>query len=182
MHNEKTGTLTVTEEGLMTVFDARCADPGTLVRLSVYGEGKEGYLGVMEPEGGALILRRRLSRSAMAGFPEKIAYAAESGLAAAPAAEPAPPSPPETAPEPAGEIVPEPERESAAPSEPEEAPVEDILWYQAGDGSLFTTWNDRPYRAIPVSAWGLPMERALDKRVIDGVEYVIFPLDHGRII
>ena len=34
---EKKGTLTVSREGLTTRFDAKCEDPGTLVRLSVYG-------------------------------------------------------------------------------------------------------------------------------------------------
>ena len=50
INGEKKGTLTVSREGLTTRFDAKCEDPGTLVRLSVYGGGKEGYLGVMTPE------------------------------------------------------------------------------------------------------------------------------------
>ena len=52
---EHAGTLTVARRGLLTEFTARCADPGRLLRLSVYGGGREGYLGVMAPEGGEYI-------------------------------------------------------------------------------------------------------------------------------
>ena len=76
---EKKGTLTVSREGLTTRFDAKCEDPGTLVRLSVYGGGKEGYLGVMTPENGVLTLHRRLTRAALAAFPAEIEFAAEAG-------------------------------------------------------------------------------------------------------
>ena len=58
INGEKKGTLTVSREGLTTRFDAKCEDPGTLVRLSVYGGGKEGYLGVMTPENGVLTRSR----------------------------------------------------------------------------------------------------------------------------
>ena len=69
INGEKKGTLTVSHDGLTTRFDAKCEDPGTLVRLSVYGGGKEGYLGVMTPENGVLTLHRRLTRAALAAFP-----------------------------------------------------------------------------------------------------------------
>ena len=82
----QTGTLTLARRGLLTEFTARCDDPGRLVRLSVYGGGREGYLGVMEPEDGKLTLCRRLSRGAMALFPEKIEYASEAGQTPPPAA------------------------------------------------------------------------------------------------
>ena len=77
INGEKKGALTVSREGLTTRFDAKCEDPGTLVRLSVYGGGKEGYLGVMTPENGALTLHRRLTRAALAAFPAEIELAAE---------------------------------------------------------------------------------------------------------
>lgn len=79
INGEKKGTLTVSREGLTTRFDAKCEDPGTLVRLSVYGGGKEGYLGVMTPENGVLTLHRRLTRAALAAFPAEIELAAEAG-------------------------------------------------------------------------------------------------------
>ena len=72
------GTIEVRQEGLLTVFRARCADPGTLVRLSLYGE-REGYLGVMVPGPEGLELTRRLSRAALADFPRQPRYAAPAG-------------------------------------------------------------------------------------------------------
>ena len=160
------GTLTVTHAGLTTEFLARCSDPGRLIRLSVYGEGGEGYLGVMEPMGGALTLCRRLSRAAMARFPEPIAYASEAGAEHAPAPAPVPPR----------EEKPPPRRDRSRGGG-----QTDLLWYAVGDGSLFTVSGGRGYRAIPMAAWGLPLERAVEKRLIDGVEYAVFPLEEGRI-
>ena len=73
---EITGTLSVKQEGLMTVFSAECPDNGTLIRLSVFDEaGNRGYLGVMLPDNGQLYLVKRFSRTGLAGFPETIAYA-----------------------------------------------------------------------------------------------------------
>lgn len=73
---EITGTLTVAQEGLMTVFSADSRDDGELIRLSVFDEtGKAGYLGVMVPENGRLSLVKRLSRVGLSTFPEKIVCA-----------------------------------------------------------------------------------------------------------
>lgn len=74
------GTLNVTVEGLFTVFEANVRAHEGLVRLSVYGGGQEGYLGVMQPWSGGLYLRRRLSRSELRRIPEVIEYAAPAGL------------------------------------------------------------------------------------------------------
>lgn len=74
------GSLTVTEDGLFTVFEATLPGCGELLRLSVYGGGREGYLGVMQPWSGGLYLRRRLSRSELRRIPEVIEYAAPAGL------------------------------------------------------------------------------------------------------
>lgn len=74
------GSLTVTEDGLFTVFEATLPGYGELLRLSVYGGGREGYLGVMQPWSGGLYLRRRLSRSELRRMPEAIEYAAPAGL------------------------------------------------------------------------------------------------------
>lgn len=156
------GTLTVTGKGLTTEFMARCGDPGRLVRLSVYGEDAEGYLGVMEPVGGELYLCRRFSRAAMAGFPARIEYAAESGAAYTPAA---PPSPEQTA-------AASP-RAGGTPRKQER----ELVWYSAPDGSLYTAVDGRSYRAIPMAAWGLPLERAVERRTINGVEYAVFALE-----
>lgn len=73
---ETTGTLSIGQEGLMTVFSADCRDDGELIRLSVFDEGgNSGYLGVMLPVNGRLSLIRRLSRTGLRGFPETISYA-----------------------------------------------------------------------------------------------------------
>ncbi len=157
---EKKGTLTVTEEGLSRVFRARCEDPGRLVRLSVYGEGREGYLGVMEPENGALSLCRKLSRTAAASFPERIEYAAEAGSAAPPRREAAP----------------------AAPASRPRGRERDVLWRRVGDGSLYADLGDKQYRAVPMARLGLPAGKMAERRTIEGVEYAVFPLENGRIV
>lgn len=162
LRGEETGFLTVERRGLITEFSARCPDPGGLVRLSVYGGGKEGYLGVMEPANGALTLCRKLTREDMRAFPSKIEYAAEAG----------------------GVPGPPPKRENAPGPRRQERSADrgnDVVWTQVGDGSLYAVWRGRPCRAVPMAAWGLPLERALDRRVIDGVEYAVFPLEKGRL-
>ena len=189
LSGETKGTIHVVHSGLFTEFTARCEDPGGLLRLSVYGDGREGYLGVMEPRDGTLTLQRRLSRTAMAAFPDPIEYAAEAGQK--PASQPAPQPERSPSPEPSPTLPPlpaaEPLTEPAAepPEEPPPIPHEpntDLLWYQAGDGSLVTTYDGRQYRAIPMAAWGLPMEQAVERRTIDGVEYAVFAIRPSQVI
>ncbi len=71
----ETGTLAVVRDGLFWIFDAKCTMQKDLVRLSVFGEDGEGYLGVMEPCGDSLVLTKRLSRATLAGFPQTITHA-----------------------------------------------------------------------------------------------------------
>ena len=52
---EDAGTLRVEQRGARTVFTAECGMSPELLRISVYGGGKEGYLGVLAPEDGALV-------------------------------------------------------------------------------------------------------------------------------
>ena len=165
------GSLRVLRRGLYTEFTAVCPDPGTIVRLSVYGEGREGYLGVMEPSDGMLRLTRRLSRRAMEGFPARIDYAAPAGQDPAPLDAPA--KTPDETPERTGT-----DEGSLRPDEPDT----DLLWFQAGDGSLVTLWEGRQYRAIPMAAWGLPLEHAVERRTIDGVEYAVFAIRSDQIV
>ena len=73
------GTLSVSEEGLYTCFEAHAVEHDGLVRLWVCGGGECAYLGVMQPWSGGLYLRRRLSRSELKGFPAQIEYAADQG-------------------------------------------------------------------------------------------------------
>ena len=83
------GRLRVSRQGSRLRFDAFCPGESRLIRLSVYGGGTEGYLGVMQPEKGGMGLHRMLGPSALAGFPDKITHAARQGTC------PAPPEPPE---------------------------------------------------------------------------------------
>ena len=182
---EKKGTLAVSREGLTTRFDAKCEDPGTLVRLSVYGGGREGYLGVMTPENGVLTLHRRLTRAALAAFPAEIEFAAEAGRkSAAPERRPESERPPEKRAETTAPVQTTPAQPVAMQNtalKPRER-AGDIVWRDAGDGSLYTVYKNQPYRAIPMAAWGLPTERMVEKRTIHGVEYAIFALKDGRIL
>lgn len=73
------GTLKVYRQGLYTVYTARAEARKELLRLSVYGQGREGRLGLMQPEGGGLYLERRLSNAAQRDFPKRIEYAGRSG-------------------------------------------------------------------------------------------------------
>jgi hypothetical protein len=79
LDGETTGELSVSREGLFWCFEARSEGRGELVRLSVYGEGREGYLGIMEPFGEMLRLTKKLSRAALRDFPLKISYAGQAG-------------------------------------------------------------------------------------------------------
>ena len=75
LNGEKCGTLEIRRDGAYTLFEARCERREELVRLWAFGEGGRGYLGVLQPEGEGLSLRRRLSRAAMRAFPQRIEYA-----------------------------------------------------------------------------------------------------------
>lgn len=75
------GTVTVNREGLFWHFEAKCEMRDELLRLSVYGGGSEGYLGVLEPLNGELRLTKMLSKNSLAGFPETISYATRAGEA-----------------------------------------------------------------------------------------------------
>ena len=79
-HGKRAGTLTVSADGLFTVFSISaelCCD--RLLRASVYGGGEEYCLGVLEPCSGKYTLTRRFTRTAMAELPRTIEYAAPAG-------------------------------------------------------------------------------------------------------
>ena len=152
------GSLRAYARGAMTVFEAEAADPGGVLRLSVYGGGREGYLGVMSPSGeGRVALRRSLSRAVLRGFPERIEYAAPSGEAA-PAPEPEKP-----APEPVSEPEPEPE------------PEDGLIWYSSPDGTLSAHDGRRLLVALPADDARVPAWAGDVVRYINGRKYVVFP-------
>ena len=91
LDGKECGTLELRRDGAFTLFEARCGRQAELTRLWVFGGGRRGYLGVLQPEGDGLALRRRLSRAAMRSFPDKIEYAGDAPDAARPVRkEPAP--------------------------------------------------------------------------------------------
>lgn len=73
------GELKITREGLFWVFEAKTSMRDDIVRLSVFGDGVEGYLGIMEPYGNELQLTKKLSRTALGSFPRNITHAGQKG-------------------------------------------------------------------------------------------------------
>lgn len=152
------GSLRAHARGAMTVFEAEASDPGGVLRLSVYGGGREGYLGVMSPAGeGRVALRRSLSRAVLRDLPERIEYAAPSGEAV-PAPEPEKP-----APEPVSEPEPEPE------------PEDGLIWYSSPDGTLSAHDGRRLLVALPADDARVPAWAGDVVRYINGRKYVVFP-------
>ena len=73
MDGAEIGSVSVHSDGGWTYFDAQCAEVQGIVRVSVYGGGREGYLGILAPENGRFALHRRLSRAALRDFPTVLA-------------------------------------------------------------------------------------------------------------
>lgn len=145
----ESGELRVTRRGALTLFEAEAEDGGGILRLSVYGGGREGYLGVMSPSGeGRVALRRQLSRAALRDFPEHIEYAAPAG--AAPAV---------TEPEPG----------------PDEGPEGGLIWYSSPDGTLSAHDGRRLLVALPADDARVPAWAGDVVRSINGRKYVVFP-------
>ena len=201
----QTGTLTVAREGLMTTFLAECADPGWLVRLAVYGPEGTGYLGVMIPEGGRLRLKKRLSRAALAGFPQQLSFAGPAGMetprpeTGQAQAEPEPEEPPAP---PAPEAAEPAERETPAPSEtpagaepgaaPQSVPPRcvptlppvpeapgDINWFATPEGILVGTDGKNELVAIEADDMRLGVHGRGVLRRIEGKPYMIFKAHNG---
>ena len=174
------GKLTVDRQGARTVFDAECRMLPGLIRLSVYGGGKEGYLGVLAPEDGKLRLRKALSRSQMRAFPEEIESAERAGIerAAPPAAEA------ETVPEPEPELEPELEPEpEAEPEEPAAPELSGLSWYSSPDGALVCFDGVRSLIALPLGDARIPEGIPPgEQRTVEGREYLVYRTRDGRIV
>lgn len=157
----ESGELRVTRRGALTLFEAEAEDGGGILRLSVYGGGREGYLGVMSPSGeGRVALRRQLSRAALRDFPEQIEYAAPAGAA---------PAVTEPEPEPEPESAPEPE------PGPDEGPEGGLIWYSSPDGTLSAHDGRRLLVALPADDARVPAWAGDVVRSINGRKYVVFP-------
>ncbi len=74
-NGKRRGTLTVSEDGLYTVFSASLPAGAGLYRLWLVGEDRNYCLGLLEPAGDSRVLNRRLSRSAVRNLPRQIKYA-----------------------------------------------------------------------------------------------------------
>ena len=190
------GSVSVHSEGGWTVFDAQCGDVQGVVRISVYGAGREGYLGVLTPEDGRFALHRRMSRAALRDFPAPIEYAGRAGQpAAAPTPEEAPPEPAEeTAPEAPeckraeAEAAPEPPQNAPPapepPQEQSETPpaLEDVYWYASPDGALVCFDGEQNLIALPAGDGRIPDGPGGWPRTIEGRDYVVFRTRDGRLL
>ena len=181
LDGERAGEVRVSAEGAWTVFSVDCAMRPDIVRVSVYGKGREGYLGVLAPEGERLTLCRRFSRSALREFPAQIEYAA---MAGAPIVREDPAAPPE-GPAPAGCGDP------AAPTEPEDSPeekdasppgIEDLYWYASPDGALVCFDGTENLIALPRGDGRIPAGGGGWQKTIEGRAYVVFRTRDGRLL
>ena len=162
IHGEKCGELSVTKEGSYTRFHAKCPLRAEVIRLCVYGEGKEGYLGVPLPGGDMLILDKRLSPSSMKLFPGKIEGCTLAGE-----------SPVKTPAEmlqesSAAEVE---ESEELAEVAKEEKPT---LWYATTDGALVSKDGEVEMVALPPEDERVPKDFPGQPRVIEGKEYLVY--------
>ena len=152
------GKLRVEKEGAYTRFSLCCPMTEKVIRLSVYGEGREGYLGVPLPKEGKLCLDKRFSPSAMRGFPEKIDRC---GLAGEKQEEPE-------------ENVPEMTRCEEAEAYPDEAQEDGPFWYASTDGALVSRDGDSEMVALPVGDERVPDNIPGQPRIIEGKEYLVY--------
>jgi hypothetical protein len=79
LDGKNAGKLLVTDQGSALLFDAVCPGTSALIRLSAYGGGREFYLGVMQPEGSSLRLRRTVRRRELPFPPEELTHAGRQG-------------------------------------------------------------------------------------------------------
>ncbi len=157
-NGRRIGWLKQEKKGLMTVFTAEAADDGDFLRISVYGDGCEGRLGLMVPENGILRLRKSFSRSAMSEFPSNIEFASECGQRHSCQ-----------------------KTEKTVPAKPETPKICDVTdeeeplqWYSAPDGSLRAHDGKRSLVAMPTDLVRLPEGTRGDMRNIEGRDYLVF--------
>lgn len=178
---EKAGTLRIEQQGLYTCMEVTAEAREGLLRIWVQGGGREAYLGILQPEGEGLSLRRRLSRRELAAFPQVIEQASDQqlpprevnitqepqalALALLPAPEPALEPEPEEQPE--RTPPPEPEPQAASTVEP---PT--LIWQERRDGSLVAREGSHTLLALPARLRRAP--QGADLRRIGGREYLVF--------
>jgi hypothetical protein len=168
LNGEAAGTLRISQEGLYTVLEAETPGQGGLVRLWVHGGGRSAYLGVMQPVGGGLSLRRRCSRSQLSAFPAPMEFASDRERDERD----------ETCREEAEKSDDEAAAEDNAETDyracpwPAEPPEEGLLWYRRTDGSLVSFDGISSLVAIPSALRGGVPQGA--ERMIEGKKYLVF--------
>ena len=195
IHQQSAGTVTISQEGLYTVLEARAPEAEGFVRLWAHGGGKSAYLGLMQPTESGLVLRRRLSRRELAAFPQPIetvsdreqdaedshkivanneinitndiqqAVSEESAVISREAGE----STRETN---TANGLHKNETDCRSCPWPAELPEEGLLWYSRADGSLTAFDGISSLLALPAELRA-PDARAVE-RVIEGRRYLIF--------
>ncbi len=175
---KRAGTLCERRSGLYTLFEASLPeDPGRLVRLHVHGGGQSAYLGLMEPCGSGLVLRRRLSALQRRSLPASISFASDSPEGSADAPEPDGDMPESPAPPEDSSL----HNTSSPPSTtlsacPWPAPVPegagDLLWMRCADDTLRAFDGVSTLVAFP-AALKRPV-RGAEPRRIDGANYLVF--------
>ena len=185
INQKPAGTLTISQEGLYTVFEVTAEADG-LVRLWVHGNGKSAYLGIMEPTDSGLYLRRRLSRRELAAFPDPIEFVSDcerkslhnndvnnDGDRQASSAE-------EENALPNGLHDKKPKADQQQKEEtdclscpwPAAVPEEGLLWYRRPDGSLVSFDGISSLLAIPAEL--REPDTWMTERVIEGKKYLVF--------
>ncbi|MEA4934720.1 MAG: hypothetical protein VB071_14220, partial [Lawsonibacter sp.] len=152
----KAGKLNVSKQGLKYIFDAFCPDTDKLIRLSVYSDSGEGYLGVMQPDNGGMRLHREMSQNALSQFPREIKYAGRSGEKR------------------------EKQKQPQKPNAAQQKKENDTYWKKDALGMLWSTENGVELCAIPkilkIACYGVE----LPARTIEGVDYRIFKIEIGK--
>ena len=161
------GKLNVYTKGASTCFEAVCGLLDGLVRISVYGGGAEGYLGVLVPEGAQMRLCKSFSRAALCAFPKEIESVERSGREQPEKQE---------APTDAETALPS----GTAPDEMREG--ESLLWYSSPDGALVCFDGQRSLIALPLGDDRIPEGFGGTRRRIEGREYIVYTTKNGRII
>jgi len=160
LEGQVAGELTAELQGVWTVLTVRCGFRPGILRLSLYGDGREFYLGVPAPEEGALVLRRRLSPAEAKKLPGTVDAVEEAGKLSSYRAAAEAPVPP-----------------TAAPIPPEEA----LYWYASPDGILVCFDGTGSLVALPAEDPRLPPAGG-ELRRIEGRDYRVFRTRDGRLL
>lgn len=165
---EVCGSLCVSKEGAYTRFTVDCIGGGEVIRLSVYGGGKEGYLGVPVPKDGRLRLDKKFSPNAMKDFPDVIERCS---LAGEKSCEEKPAEKDEAK---CDNTEPEICAETETKTDAERPKDESTYWYATTDGALVSRDGEREMVALRPDDERVPKDFPGEPRVIDGKEYLVY--------